>query len=146
MVIAARRNPDRREADVGPDGLPVNTLYDPDFVPLDPSQQGHQQPDNNNHQDANQQEFNQQAHFAPESEMAIPDASVIGSVIAAGFSSLQQEADMTGDAPGVPDAPMMSTALEESASENSGSLNDDLHQSIDPNLRRDGPVPPSAQV
>lgn len=174
MVIAARRNPERREGDLDADGQPINTLYDPDvavFAPVDSTQQDHQQHNHPDQQDDAQrdhhQEFGQQIRLPPPSQAESVDESIAESAEAAGLRALQ-EAQMAVEAPmgNAPDAPMMAAAdmgappSEQLGEEEPGSMvedqnmdassavdpNMDVHQPLDPNIGGAGPSSEAAHV
>lgn len=125
MVVAAGRNPDRREADVDANGDPINTLWDPNAPPPPPLQVPVQQ--------------------APEVAAEEVEHSETPDL-----RPLQEEAQMamnTHLGGGAPDAPMM-TADMGAPTQISESLGEDMSVNadeapIDPNISQVGP---SAEV
>lgn len=121
MVIAAGRNPDRREADIDVNGDPINTLYDPNAPPPPPLQVAIQE--------APQVAAEQVEHSEADD-----------------LRPLQEEAQMamnTHMGGGAPDAPMMTadmgapTQVSESLGEGMSVNAEDAP--IDPNISQAGP-------
>lgn len=105
MVIAAGRNPERREADVA-DGHPINTLYDPNAQAIaqnasQPAPQADMDGDVSQ-ADAAIQSAEAQQQQQQQQDMADGEAAI----------QALQEAPIIPEAPigGAPDAPMMATA------------------------------------
>lgn len=106
MVIAAGRNPERKEADLA-DGMPVNTLYDPNAPAV---VQNEIQPVPHADMDGDVP----QPAPVPEAALQSAEAQQQQQDIADGEAAMQalQDAPMIPEAPigGAPDAPMMATA------------------------------------
>lgn len=101
MVIAAGRNPERKEADMA-NGVPVNTMYDPNAQAI---AQSASQPAPQADMDGNASQPDiaaQSAEAQHQQDMADGEAAI----------QALQEAPMMPEAPigGAPDAPMMATA------------------------------------
>lgn len=122
MVIAAGRNPDRREVDVNANGDPINTLYDPNAPPPPPLQLSIQPAPEAIPQEIEQSEADELRPLQESAQMAM-------------------NTHMGGD--GAPDAPMMTaemaapTQISESLGEGMPVDADDA--AIDPNMAQAGP-------
>lgn len=121
MVIAAGRNPDRREGDINANGDPINTLYDPNAPPPPPLQLSIQPAPEAVAQEIEQSEVDDLRPLQESAQMAI-------------------NTHMGG---GAPDAPMMTaemaapTQISESLGEGMSVDADDA--AIDPNISQAGP-------